>query len=123
MVKLSNRPSVAPIPGDALRTMRSAARSRKRKRYADTDLSRIQIGTLHCLLLKVGADGVRNNRRIRSYFSTAFPHLDLFVHFACRLASRQISSSAPWHVDKQSGLGGDLSKIRIQPCGAPKITR
>jgi hypothetical protein len=50
---------------------------------AGTELARAQAGTIRLKLLKVGAVVVvvvRNTRRVRLWFSSAFPLQDLFRH-------------------------------------------
>jgi hypothetical protein len=43
-----------------------------------TELARAQVGTLRLKLLKVGTIVVRNTRRVRLWFSSAFPLQELF---------------------------------------------
>ena len=51
---------------------------------AGTELARAQTGTLRLKLLKIGAVVVRNSRRVRVWFSSAFPLQALFRHcLAC----------------------------------------
>ena len=47
---------------------------------AGTELARAQAGTIRLKLLKVGAVVVRNSRRVRLWFSSAFPLQELFRH-------------------------------------------
>lgn len=54
---------------------------------AGTDLARAQVWTLRCRLLKVGAVIVRNTRRLRFYFASAFPYQNIFRLVAQRFAS------------------------------------
>jgi hypothetical protein len=50
-----------------------------------TELARAQVGTIRLKLLKVGAVIVRNTRRIRFFFSSAFPEQILFQHVVAAL--------------------------------------
>lgn len=43
-----------------------------------TELARAQVGTIRLKLLKIGTVIVRNTRRIRLFFSSAYPHQELF---------------------------------------------
>lgn len=43
-----------------------------------TELARAQVSTIRLKLLKIGAVIVRNTRRIRLFFSSAYPHQQLF---------------------------------------------
>jgi hypothetical protein len=43
-----------------------------------TELARAQVGTIRLKLLKIGAVVTRNTRRVRIWFSSAFPLKDLF---------------------------------------------
>jgi hypothetical protein len=52
-----------------------------------TDLARAQVGTLRLKLLKIGTVIVRNTRRIRLLFSTAYPYQDIFLK-ACAALGR-----------------------------------
>ena len=52
-----------------------------------TELARAQVGTIRARLLKLGAVIVRNTRRVRFFFASAFPHQDIF-----RLAAKRIMS-------------------------------
>jgi hypothetical protein len=54
--------------------------SLRRLGLAGTELARAQAGTIRLKLLKVGAVLVRNSRRVRLWFSSAFPLQDLFRH-------------------------------------------
>jgi hypothetical protein len=47
---------------------------------AGTELARAQAGTIRLKLLKIGAVVVRNTRRVRLWFSSAFPLQALFRH-------------------------------------------
>lgn len=58
----------------------------RRVGLAGTELARAQVGTIRLKLLKLGAVIVRNTRRIRLFFSSAFPKQELFVQVAERLA-------------------------------------
>jgi hypothetical protein len=44
-----------------------------------SELARAQVGTIRLKLLKIGAVITRNTRRIRLFFSSAYPHRKLFV--------------------------------------------
>lgn len=44
-----------------------------------SDLARAQVGTIRLKLLKIGAVIVRNTRRIRFFFSSAYPYQQLFA--------------------------------------------
>jgi hypothetical protein len=50
----------------------------RRLGLADTELARAQVGTIRLKLLKVGTVVVRNTRRVRLWFSSAFPLQDAF---------------------------------------------
>ena len=52
----------------------------RRLGLAGTELARAQVGTIRLKLLKLGAVIVRNTRRIRFFFSSAFPEQALFRH-------------------------------------------
>ena len=52
---------------------------------AGTELARAQVGTIRLQLLKLGAVIVRNTRRIRFFFSSAFPQQELFRHVVAAL--------------------------------------
>ena len=52
----------------------------RRVGLAGTELARAQVGTIRLKLLKLGAVIVRNTRRIRFFFSSAFPQQALFRH-------------------------------------------
>ena len=52
-----------------------------------TDLARAQVGTLRLKLLKIGTVIVRNTRRIRLFFSSAYPYQEIF-----RLASERLAT-------------------------------
>jgi hypothetical protein len=52
-----------------------------------TELARAQVGTIRLKLLKIGAVIVRNTRRIRLYFSSAYPHQELFASVCAALNS------------------------------------
>jgi hypothetical protein len=52
----------------------------RRLGLAGTELARAQAGTIRLKLLKIGAVVVRNTRRVRLWFSSAFPLQDLFRH-------------------------------------------
>jgi len=43
-----------------------------------TELARAQVGTIRLRLLKIGAVITRNTRRVRIWFSSAFPLKELF---------------------------------------------
>ena len=50
----------------------------RRLGLAGTELARAQVGTIRLRLLKVGTVVVRNTRRVRLWFSSAFPWQELF---------------------------------------------
>lgn len=50
----------------------------RRVGLAETPLARAQVGTIRLKLLKIGTVIVRNTRRIRLWFSSAYPYQDLF---------------------------------------------
>jgi hypothetical protein len=52
-----------------------------------TELARAQVGTIRLKLLKVGTVIVRNTRRIRLFFSSAYPHRALFKNVCAALNS------------------------------------
>ena len=52
----------------------------RRLGLAGTELARAQAGTIRLKLLKIGAVVVRNTRRVRVWFSSAFPLQELFRH-------------------------------------------
>lgn len=52
-----------------------------------TDLQRAQVGTIRLKLLKIGAVIVRNTRRIRLFFSSAYPYKEPFKSACVALAS------------------------------------
>ncbi len=52
-----------------------------------TELARAQCGTIRLKLLKIGAVVVRNTRRVRFIFSSAYPLQGLFFQVAARLVS------------------------------------
>lgn len=54
---------------------------------AGTDLARAQVSTIRLRLLKIGTVILRNTRRIRLLFSSAFPHALLFRSLLLRLDS------------------------------------
>jgi hypothetical protein len=51
-----------------------------------TELAAAQCSTIRLKLLKIGAVIIRNTRRIRMHFSSAYPYQHLFLHVARRLA-------------------------------------
>ena len=51
-----------------------------------TELAKAQCGTIRLKLFKIGAAVLRNTRRIRFHFSTAYPYKQLFMLAAQRLA-------------------------------------
>ena len=59
----------------------------RRLGLAGTELARAQVGTIRLKLLKLGAVIVRNTRRVRLLFSTAYPLQELFVKVAQRLST------------------------------------
>jgi hypothetical protein len=52
-----------------------------------TELARAQVETIRLKLLKIGTVILRNTRRIRLLFSSAYPHQQLFRHVCQRLSS------------------------------------
>jgi hypothetical protein len=52
-----------------------------------TELARAQVGTIRLKLLKIGTVIVRNTRRIRFYFCSAFPYQALFRQLLPRLST------------------------------------
>jgi hypothetical protein len=52
-----------------------------------TELARAQVQTIRLKLLKIGTVILRNTRRIRLLFSSAYPHQNLFRHACQRLSS------------------------------------
>jgi hypothetical protein len=52
-----------------------------------TELARAQVGTIRLRLLKIGTVIVRNTRRIRLFFSSAYPHQELFAQVCGALSS------------------------------------
>jgi hypothetical protein len=59
----------------------------RRLGLAGTELARAQVQTIRLKLLKVGTVILRNTRRIRLLFSSAYPHQTLFRHVCQRLSS------------------------------------
>ena len=59
----------------------------RRTGLAGTELARAQVTTIRLKLLKIGTVIVRNTRRIRLLFSSAYPHQELFRH-ACAALGR-----------------------------------
>lgn len=52
-----------------------------------TELARAQVTTIRLKLLKIGTVILRNTRRIRLLFSSAYPYQEVFRLAACRLSS------------------------------------
>lgn len=52
-----------------------------------TELARAQVSTIRLKLLKIGTVIVRNTRRIRLFFSSAYPHQQLFADVCLALSS------------------------------------
>jgi hypothetical protein len=52
-----------------------------------TEMERAQVGTLRLKLLKIGTVIVRNTRRIRLFFSSAFPYQEIFRQACARLST------------------------------------
>ncbi|HEY0793525.1 MAG TPA: transposase, partial [Chthoniobacterales bacterium] len=50
----------------------------RRLGLAGTELARAQVGTIRLKLLKLGTIVVRNTRRVRLWFSSAFPLQEVF---------------------------------------------
>lgn len=59
----------------------------RRLGLAGTDLARAQVTTIRLKLLKIGTVILRNTRRIRLLFSSAYPHQQLFRDVCQRLSS------------------------------------
>jgi hypothetical protein len=59
----------------------------RRLGLAGTELARAQVGTIRLKLLKIGTVILRNTRRIRLLFSSAYPQQSLFRHVCQRLSS------------------------------------
>jgi len=59
----------------------------RRLGLAGTDLARAQVQTIRLKLLKIGTVILRNTRRIRLLFSSAYPHQNLFRHVCQRLST------------------------------------
>jgi hypothetical protein len=57
----------------------------RRVGLAGTELARAQVTTIRLKLLKIGTVIVRNTRRIRVFFSTAYPYQELFRHVCATL--------------------------------------
>jgi hypothetical protein len=54
---------------------------------AGTELARAQVSTIRLKLLKIGTVIVRNTRRIRLFFSSAYPYKEIFCLVSERLAT------------------------------------
>jgi len=50
-----------------------------------TELAKAQCGTIRLKLLKIGAVIIRNTRRVRLMFSSAYPYQSLFIKCVARL--------------------------------------
>jgi hypothetical protein len=59
----------------------------RRLGLAGTELARAQVATIRLKLLKIGTVILRNTRRIRLLFASAYPHQNLFRHVCQRLSS------------------------------------
>jgi hypothetical protein len=59
----------------------------RRLGLAGTELARAQVATIRLKLLKIGTVILRNTRRIRLLFSSAYPHQELFWRVCQRLSS------------------------------------
>jgi hypothetical protein len=59
----------------------------RRVGLAGTELARAQVGTIRLKLLKIGTVIVRNTRRIRLFFSSAYPDQELFKKVCAALHS------------------------------------
>ena len=59
----------------------------RRLGLAGTELARAQVGTIRLKLLKIGTVIVRNTRRIRLLFSSAYPYAELLRVVVSRLSS------------------------------------
>lgn len=52
-----------------------------------SELARAQVGTIRLKLLKIGTVIVRNTRRIRLFFASAYPYRELFSQACKRLST------------------------------------
>jgi hypothetical protein len=52
-----------------------------------SEMAKAQVGTIRLKLLKIGAVIIRNTRRIRFFFSSAYPHQELFRRACAALSS------------------------------------
>lgn len=59
----------------------------RRVALCGSELARAQVGTIRLKLLKIGTVIVRNTRRIRLFFSSAYPHRELFASVCAALSS------------------------------------
>jgi hypothetical protein len=59
----------------------------RRVALAGTELARTQVTTIRLKMLKIGTVILRNTRRIRLLFSSAYPHQQLFATMMIRLNS------------------------------------
>jgi hypothetical protein len=59
----------------------------RRVALAGTELARAQVATIRLKMLKIGTVILRNTRRIRLLFSSAYPHQKLFATMLGRLSS------------------------------------
>ena len=59
----------------------------RRVGLASPELARAQAGTIRLKLLKIGTVIVRNTRRIRFFFSSAYPQQELFARVCATLGS------------------------------------
>ena len=59
----------------------------RRTALSGTELARAQVGTIRLKLLKIGTVIVRNTRRIRFFFASAYPYQELFKRACGALSS------------------------------------
>jgi hypothetical protein len=59
----------------------------RRVGLAGTELARAQVATIRLKVLKIGTVIVRNTRRIRLLFTSAYPYQELFGSVLRRLSS------------------------------------
>jgi hypothetical protein len=59
----------------------------RRVALAGTELARAQVATIRLKMLKIGTVILRNTRRIRLLFSSAYPHENLFATMISRLST------------------------------------
>ncbi len=82
---------------------------------AGTELAQARVGTIRLKLLKIGTVILRNTRRIRLLYASAYPYQALFRQVARRLslrAGRPESVLSP--ARKKTGVGGKLSSSPLK---------